>query len=750
VNPTRLRARSYRSFDHLDLPLPAGCAAIVGDNGAGKSSIVAGIDLALFGPESRSWSPYVAEGSDELMLELTFDHGGETYRVRRGFSAAGRGKATLDLETLSEGGRKRTASKSDGARPSGREASQCQPPSESASWTPETRATIADTERYLGEILGMSRRTLRASSLLLQGQGGTFTESDPSKRMEILIEILALERFAGWLAAVRTEKRKAENELTAIAAVLANAEVELAERPQVETAIAFAIEAGMDAAKKLDEVEGAAEGLSLKLQEIEKAQAELQAARAERGAAEERLRSLELIEREAKEAAEQLGEIRKRLETLPDAQAVQVLQAEEAELQEADAGYQRMTAEYQAQRREAEFKRAERETILAQAKDLKERAADRRNRADGLDEHGPGEARCDRCEQILGAEPHAAAVASLRVEADELDAGARDLEAQAATVDVPEVVAPPIVEPPAAALERVRVRLASAREGLLERSGLEGRVTTLEAAAAKVGGDFRADIATARIDWEDGCTAVVMIEENAPRPSALGETRLALDEARQQVAVHRDRVSQTDADRVRAEQRREQLDALAHKVEAETSRREGVQAELDVLHVLEAAYGRNGMPTQQIERILPQIESEADTLLQKLGTPYRVELRTERETKAGGVAETLDVVVLTEAGARPYETFSGGERTRINLALRISLARLLAHRRGAESRLLVVDEPEFLDAAGTAALAEVLRGLESDFDSILLVSHVPDLRDAFESALTVSRNGSGGSEVSLV
>jgi exonuclease SbcC len=728
VNPTRLRARGYRSFDLLDLTLPEGCAAIVGANGAGKSSIVAGIDLALFGPESRSWSPYVAEGQDDLMLELTFEHGGETYRVRRGFSSSGRGKATLDLEL---------------SRPLGAH-------DEAEYWHSETQATIADTERHLGEILGMSRRTLRASSLLMQGDGAAFSEADPRERKQILAEILGLDRFEDWLAAVRVEKRKAEDELTAITALLAGAEAELAERPQVENALAFAIEAGLDAKKKLIDAEADHNNLLVAVQQIERQQSELQAARAERDAAEERLRSLERVEREAKEAAEALVDVRERLGTLPVPEVVAALEDEERSLVEADRAYQASVADYQAARREVEHKQAQRFAIEAQASDFRDRAAERSNRADALEAAGPGEARCDRCEQVLGHEPHAAAVASLRVEAGDLAAGASDLDAQAGLVEIPELPpAPPAVEPPAEALVRVSTRLIAAREGVLERTRLEERVEVLEQTTAKGGDTFVEQLKKAKLLHNYYLTIVGTMEEKFPSPSALAEAQVELEAAKTHVAEQRQRVAETEADKVRAEEAIKRLDALKAKVEVETSRREDVQAELDTLHVLEGAYGRNGMPTQRIERVLPQIETEADALLQKLGTPYRVELRTEREKKSGGTSETLDVVVLTEAGARPYETFSGGERTRINLALRISLARLLAHRRGAESRLLVIDEPEHLDAAGHAALAEVLRELESDFSTVLLVSHVPDLRDAFEQALVVSRNGAGTSEVAV-
>jgi exonuclease SbcC len=161
-----------------------------------------------------------------------------------------------------------------------------------------------------------------------------------------------------------------------------------------------------------------------------------------------------------------------------------------------------------------------------------------------------------------------------------------------------------------------------------------------------------------------------------------------------------------------------------------------------VLFLAERAYGRDGIPALILENAaIPQIETEANRILAELGTSFTVELRTLRELKSGGLAEALDIVVVGTTGERPYETFSGGERTRLNLALRIALARLLAHRRGAEVRALVVDEPEFLDEAGIARLVEVLRGLSADFERTYLISHAPALREAFDEVLTVTKVG---------
>src|SRR5262252_9596116 len=56
LNPQRLRARGFGSFEELDLDMPAGLASIVGENGAGKSTLVRALEGALFGPNGRSFA----------------------------------------------------------------------------------------------------------------------------------------------------------------------------------------------------------------------------------------------------------------------------------------------------------------------------------------------------------------------------------------------------------------------------------------------------------------------------------------------------------------------------------------------------------------------------------------------------------------------------------------------------------------------------------------------------------------------
>ncbi len=170
------------------------------------------------------------------------------------------------------------------------------------------------------------------------------------------------------------------------------------------------------------------------------------------------------------------------------------------------------------------------------------------------------------------------------------------------------------------------------------------------------------------------------------------------------------------------------------------------QDQADLLRLAERAFGRDGIPTLIVENTLAQIEANANGYLAMMpttdGTTLRVQLETQRAQKTTEhLRETLDVLVSDQDGSRTYETFSGGERARVNIALRLALAILLADRRGAESRLLAIDEIEGLDAEGQRQLVDVVRSVAGRFDVVLIASHYQGIRDAFDQTITVTKTG---------
>jgi len=98
---------------------------------------------------------------------------------------------------------------------------------------------------------------------------------------------------------------------------------------------------------------------------------------------------------------------------------------------------------------------------------------------------------------------------------------------------------------------------------------------------------------------------------------------------------------------------------------------------------------------------------------------------------------------------RAYELFSGGEAFRVNFALRIALSRLLARRAGARLQTLIIDEGfGTQDGKGREKLVEAINSIRDDFDKILVITHIDELKDAFPTRIDITKD-SQGSQISV-
>jgi len=160
---------------------------------------------------------------------------------------------------------------------------------------------------------------------------------------------------------------------------------------------------------------------------------------------------------------------------------------------------------------------------------------------------------------------------------------------------------------------------------------------------------------------------------------------------------------------------------------------------------LAQAFGKKGIQALLIEIALPEIEAEANRLLGRMtDNRMHVKFETQRQTKKGDVIETLDINISDELGMRNYEMFSGGEAFRINFAIRIALSKLLARRAGAPLPTLVIDEGfGTQDSAGIEKLKEAINSIQDDFNKILVITHIEELRDAFPTCIEVIKTAQG-------
>ena len=187
------------------------------------------------------------------------------------------------------------------------------------------------------------------------------------------------------------------------------------------------------------------------------------------------------------------------------------------------------------------------------------------------------------------------------------------------------------------------------------------------------------------------------------------------------------------------------LDVQAErKIELE-NRREQARYDENIYQQLKQAFGKNGIPAMIIETAIPELEAEANELLARMTDGrMHIKMNTQREKITGGIAETLDIEIADELGTRNYEMYSGGEAFRINFAIRVALSKMLARRAGAHLRTLFIDEGfGTQDEVGRNKLVEAITAIQEDFDLILVITHIDELRDSFPVHIVVDKTQSG-------
>jgi exonuclease SbcC len=227
--------------------------------------------------------------------------------------------------------------------------------------------------------------------------------------------------------------------------------------------------------------------------------------------------------------------------------------------------------------------------------------------------------------------------------------------------------------------------------------------------------------------------------EIAELESEVDDAEEAVSEAQQALGKLDERLDQADRDREALKTTKEDL--------------KNCTEERRLYKHLRTAFGKHGIPSLIIEETLPEIEKRANDILHRL-TDGRMHVRldTLKEKKSGGTKETLDIIITDEQGvARPYETYSGGESFRVNFALRVALAQLLAERSGVRVRTLVIDEGfGTQDEEGIERLVEAIQEIRQDFAKILVITHLPRLKEAFPVRIEVEKDPVVGSTFEMI
>src|SRR5258706_5453673 len=265
---------------------------------------------------------------------------------------------------------------------------------------------------------------------------------------------------------------------------------------------------------------------------------------------------------------------------------------------------------------------------------------------------------------------------------------------------------------------------------------IEGEIANLEVEIA----NRKSEIANLEIDYQTAKANLELTEVQSPN----------LDEAERKLFALREEENRTRSELGGAQQRVDILKTQRVRKADFEKERETLQKQIIQHKTLERAFGKDGVPALLIEQALPQIESKANELLDRLSDgQMSIEFVTQevyKDDKRKDLKETLDIKIKDSAGARDYEMYSGGEAFRVNFAIRLALSEILAQRKGARLQTLVIDEGfGSQDVQGRQRLIEAINLVKNDFAKILVITHLGELNDAIPTRIEIEKTERGSS-----
>jgi exonuclease SbcC len=239
-------------------------------------------------------------------------------------------------------------------------------------------------------------------------------------------------------------------------------------------------------------------------------------------------------------------------------------------------------------------------------------------------------------------------------------------------------------------------------------------------------------------EYNQAATALATAEAQTPD----------LDSAERELLNLQEQENRQRADVGAARQRVIVLDELKSRQLDMQTQRNDLILQIARYKTLERSFGKDGVPALLIEQALPEIETAANDILDRLTAGnMSVRLVTQREFKDKNrtdLKETLDILISDSTGTRDYEMFSGGEAFRVNFAIRLALSKVLSQRAGARLQTLVIDEGfGSQDALGRQRLIEAINLVRNDFAKILVITHLEELKEAFPYRIEVEKTPRG-------
>jgi len=684
--PLTLRISGFLSYcDTVELDFRSfDLACISGQNGAGKSSLLDAITWSLFG-EARGKDKESLINLQSKTAEVTLTFAYEG-NTYRVQRAATKGKSTvLEFQILDSG-----QTKEDGP----------------GDWRPLTERSTRETQGRIQQTLRLDYDTFVNASFFLQGKADQFTQKKSSERKAVLGNILGLEIWETYKERAAERRKEIEKDAAGIDRSIADIDAELDEEEPRKRRLKE-LESDL---KRLSEARKTQEAA---LESLRKAAAALDSSLAsEKARLEEERRGLReqssVIREQSSVARELVNKVEEAKKSL-------------AQIEKSIEKRNEIEDSRNAAREEFTALKAENELRKLEMDELKARI-DQLQAAQGVT--------CPLCGQELSEEHRRSTLKQLQKDGKEKGDRFRANSTQMTELNKQ-----------VAAFDTQIAKMGNAeRERLTLSNSITQWTERIESgqAAAKA--------------WETG-GALRLKEVEATLASEkfsveLQKPTVSLDESERALLKLQEQENAKNQEVGGAHQLVDVLSSLRQRKKSLAAEREEKMQMIARHKTLERAFGKDGVPALLIEQALPEIETKANDLLDRLSDgrmSIRFATQAEyKDKKRDDLKETLDILISDSAGTRDYEMYSGGEAFRVNFAIRLALSEVLAGRKGARLQTLVIDEGfGSQDTQGRQRLIEAINLVKPDFAKIIVITHLEELKDAFPTRIEVEKTERG-------
>lgn len=787
--------REHQRVDLSDLPMVVG----VGENGAGKSSLlVSSVIAALYGRlPTKTAQESISDGSNRGTVSVEFETHGTKYRVGRTFARKGSSSGYVMVEdpaeqsgwrSLCENGMREVTEKAVEIIGMDYETATMTWIAEQGQYGKFAAAQPATRFKLLSSVFGLDEYTARAKAASRRAAAEHEIVTGLDGRIHELGEAIDDEKNGAPDEYAGVDDKALESRATSVSEDIDRINVDIAE---IESA---------DPSRKLTEKRqelqlirqerlSAHDSAEQRLRDAENRRAESQerAERSKRQSEERRDRSIagaksatesarEQAKRSQEAAIRALAEIAAAERDLPDIQA----KLEKAQKKAKKARKQARTLEdgiSTAQAAKGELL-ADLRTLRSQLDEAEERlAATRQTDGDAecytCGQHlstthlaefisvqenvvadfkaridtvkSKGAAAKDKADKLTSerealieeAEARESKTAELRSTVERMDTLIASKPERQSTADDSDIAVTRAVKAEAEAIDAAETEYAEAIAAADEERAAAAR--NCEEVQEKYAPIRDANAAPTERESKLADKLAKLEEEIAGEVATVNARRSELVTERENLHTRMKRIAVEQARRARVA---ENVAALNKKLEGLVADRDKAQRQFELNSTLVKAYSPTGIPAMILSGVVDSINESVNQALEVLSRgELTVRLSTTRDTAAGGQENKVSVYVETPDGTRSYEALSGGQKFRVDLAIRTGLAKTVA--RGTESPVetFILDEGwGSLDEKGLHSTVETLFRL-SESTNVITVSHIDAVRDAFPARVEVSLRG---------